>query len=68
VTRDEDLLNTIKIILIIPSSVIKMYLYVHMPIHVSVNNDHHQKAEQHRKETTITWYTTNIRKTQKQTR
>jgi hypothetical protein len=47
----------IKIILITPSSVIKMYLYVHMPLHVSVNNNHHQQAKQHLKETTITWYT-----------
>jgi hypothetical protein len=39
------------------SSVIKMYLYVHMPLHVSVNNNHHQKAKQHLKETTVTWYT-----------
>jgi hypothetical protein len=47
----------IKIILITPSSVIKLYLYVHMPLHVSVNNNHHQKSKQHLKETTITWYT-----------
>jgi hypothetical protein len=33
-----------------------MYLYVYMPLHVSVNNNHHQKAKQHRKKTTITWY------------
>jgi hypothetical protein len=44
----------IKIILITPSSVTKMYLYVYMPLHVSVNNNHHQKANQHLKETTIT--------------
>jgi hypothetical protein len=50
-------LNSIKIILITPSSVIKMYLYVHMPLHVLANNNHHQKAKQHLKETTITWYT-----------
>jgi hypothetical protein len=38
-----------------PPSVIKMYLYVCMTLHVSVNNNNHQKANQHRKET-ITWY------------
>jgi hypothetical protein len=30
-----------------------MYLYEHMPLHVLVNNNHHQKAKQHLKETTI---------------
>jgi hypothetical protein len=45
---------TIKIISITPPSVIKIYLYVYMPLHVSVDNNHHQKANQHRKETTIT--------------
>jgi hypothetical protein len=48
--------DSIKIISIIPPSVIKMYLYVYMPLHVSVDTNHHQKANQHRKETTITWY------------
>jgi hypothetical protein len=47
---------TIKIISITPPSVIKMYLYVYMPLHVSVDNNHQQKANQHRKETTITYY------------
>jgi hypothetical protein len=50
------LIDTIKIISITAPSVIKMYLYVCMPLHVSVNINHHQKANQHRKETTITWY------------
>jgi hypothetical protein len=50
-------IDTIEIILITLSSVIKMYLYVYMPLRVSVNNNHHQKAKQHLKETTITWYT-----------
>jgi hypothetical protein len=50
------LLSPIKIILITPPSVIKMYLYVYMPLHDSLNNNHHQKAKQHLKETTITWH------------
>jgi hypothetical protein len=49
-------LSAIKIISITPPSVIKMYLYVYMPLHVSVDNNHHQKANQHRKKTTITYY------------
>jgi hypothetical protein len=49
------LVDTIKIISITPSSVIKIYLYVYTPLHVSVDN-YHQKANQHHKETTITWY------------
>jgi hypothetical protein len=48
------LVDTIKIISITPPSVIKIYLYVYTPLHVSVDNNHHQKANQHRKETTIT--------------
>jgi hypothetical protein len=48
--------DTIKIISITPPSVIKMCLYVYMPLHVSVDNNHHQKANQYDKETTIIWY------------
>jgi hypothetical protein len=44
----------IKIISITKPSVIKIYLYVYMSLYVSVDNNHHQKANQHRKETTIT--------------
>jgi hypothetical protein len=33
--------DTIKIISINPPSVIKIYLYVYMPLHVSVDNNHH---------------------------
>jgi hypothetical protein len=43
------LVDTIKIISITPPSVIKMYLYAYMPLHVSFDNNHHQKAKQHRK-------------------
>jgi hypothetical protein len=37
---------TIKIISITPPSVIKIYLFICMPLHVSANNNHHQKANQ----------------------
>jgi hypothetical protein len=46
-------LGTIKIISITLPSVIKIYLYVYMPLHISVDNNHHQKANQLHKDIKI---------------
>jgi hypothetical protein len=48
------LVNTIKTTSFTLPSVIKLYLYVYMPLHVSVLSNHLQKAYQHCTETTIT--------------
>jgi hypothetical protein len=52
--KEDSFSLAIKIISTTPPSEIKIYLYVYMPLHVLVDNNHHQKANQHHKETAIT--------------